>query len=112
MLGRAVGGVVEPDDIAWEPSPGFWSETLRGRRVLFLGAPVAGRPRDLYRARVRVTLEGKPISVRQVRNLTQTPAGDDAALQVHAATAVFTTVQASERPGVTVNCRPAASDSS
>jgi hypothetical protein len=102
MLGRAVGGVVHPDDIAWEPSSGFWSDTFLGRRVLFLAAPSEGRPRDLHRARVRVSLEGKPIAVGQVRNLTLTPAGDDAALEVEGSTAVFTTVAYGQIQGVTV----------
>src|SRR6185503_16974770 len=80
MLGQAAGGVVNPKDIVWEPSPGFLSETFVSRPVLFLAAAKAGQPRDLYRARVRVTFEGQPISVRQLRNVTETPLGDDVAL--------------------------------
>ena len=80
MLGQASRSVVAPGDIAWEPSPGWLAETFLGRRLLFLGAEKAGAPRDVYRARVRVTLDGKPIGVTQVRNLTDTPLGDDIAL--------------------------------
>ena len=33
MLGQAAGAVVDPNDIAWESSPGFLSETFLGSRV-------------------------------------------------------------------------------
>ena len=78
-LGRATGGVVDDRDIAWEESPGFWTETFLGRHLLFLSREKQEAPRDLYRARVRVTRGGQIIEVRDVRNLTDTPQGDDAA---------------------------------
>ena len=31
-LGRATGGVVDDHDVAWEESPGFWTETFVGDR--------------------------------------------------------------------------------
>ena len=102
MLGQAAGGVVNPKDIVWEPSPGFLSETFLGRPVLFLAAAQPGHPRDVYRARVRVTLEGQPISVRQLRNVTETPLGDDAALEVRGDRAVFATVAYGRIQGVGV----------
>lgn len=102
MLGKATGTVVEPGAIKWEPSPGFLTETFLGRRVVFLGAPKAGEPRDVYRASVRVTLDGKPISVRQVRNLTDTPLGDDAGLEVRGNVAAFATVAFGSIQGVTI----------
>ncbi len=101
MLGQAAGGVVSPKDIAWEPSPGFLEETFVGRRVLFLAAPRPGNPRDLYRARVRVTLAGQPVSVEQIRNITQTPIGDDVGLQVRGDHAVFATVAYGRIQGIT-----------
>ncbi len=101
MLGRAAGGVVSPKDIAWEPSPGFLTETFAGRRVLFLAAPAAGKPRDLYRARVRVTLSGQPVSVEQIRDITQTPIGDDVGLQVRGNRAAFATVAYGRIQGIT-----------
>src|SRR4051794_701773 len=65
MLGRAAGGQqVRPSDIVWEPSPGVLTETFSGRRVLFLAGDADGGPRDLYRAEVRLTLEGRPVSVK------------------------------------------------
>ena len=73
LLAQAVGGTVNATDLAWEPSPGFLTETFQGRPVLFLASPKPGEPRDLYRAYVRVTLDGKPVSISRVRNLTETP---------------------------------------
>ena len=102
MLGHAAGGVVNPKQIVWEPSPGFLSETFLGRPVLFLAAPAPGQPRDVYRARVRVTLEGQPISVRQLRNITETPLGDDAALELRGDRAVFATVAYGRIQGIGV----------
>lgn len=102
MLGQASKSVVAPGDIAWEPSPGFLTETFLGRRLVFLGAEKAGAPRDVYRARVRVTLDGKPISVTQLRNLTDTPLGDDTGLEVRGDKAVYATVAYGSIQGITV----------
>lgn len=102
MLGRASKTVVAPEDIAWEPSPGFLAETFLGRRLLFLGAEKAGAPRDVFRARVRVTIDGKPIAVTQLRNLTDTELGDDSGLDVRGSQAVFATVAYGSIQGITV----------
>lgn len=102
MLGDEAGGVVEPGSIAWEPSPGFWTETFLGRRVLFLARPEAGKPRDLFRARVRLTLAGQPIAVTQLRNLSQTPLGDETALDIRGSRAAFATVAFGRIQGLTV----------
>ncbi|MEB2312806.1 MAG: hypothetical protein OZ921_13835 [Sorangiineae bacterium] len=102
MLGAAAGGVVAPSDIAWEPSPGFLAESFFGRRILFLAAPERGKARDLYRARVRVTLGGQPLDVRALRNLTETPLGDDTGLQVRGRIAAFATVAYGKIQGITV----------
>jgi hypothetical protein len=102
LLGQSAGGVVSPDDIAWEESPGFWAETFVGRRLFFLSAPAPGLPRDLYRARVRVTFEGQPIAVRELRNITVTPAGDDGPLELNGHHAAFATVAYGRIQGVTV----------
>src|SRR4029434_1901253 len=63
-----------------------------GRPLLFLAAPRAGAPRDLYRAWVRLTADGKPVSVWRVRNITDTPDGDDAALEARGDKALFATL--------------------
>ncbi|WP_437574675.1 hypothetical protein [Sorangium sp. So ce887] len=119
MLGEAIGGAVSPDDFVWEERGGFLSDALLGRRVLFLGVPrpPAGEPAadgkpaagaepaadgrgaaDLYRARVRLTRSGRPVSLGGVHNLTETPLGDDRSLvargrRVAVTTSAFGVVQ-------------------
>jgi hypothetical protein len=82
MLGNAASGQVSPDGFLWEERGGFLADSLLGRRVLFVaskpssqGAPAA--PADLYRARVRLTRAGRPVSIHGVRNITGTPLGDE-----------------------------------
>jgi hypothetical protein len=113
-LGRATGGVVDDRDIAWEDSPGFWTETFVGRHLLFLSREKREAPRDLYRARVRVTRGGQIIEVRDVRNLTDTPQGDDAGLEARGDRASFATlaygkiqgISVLELPGIRTSDRP------
>ncbi len=111
MLGAAVGGgEVRSGDFVWEERGSFWGDAFFGRHVLFLarrasplgegdGSIAPGPPlADLYRARVRLTRAGHPLSVRMVRNLTHSPLGDEAALVavgLHAAylTSAFGAVQ-------------------
>ncbi|HET9931143.1 MAG TPA: hypothetical protein VFQ35_10670, partial [Polyangiaceae bacterium] len=99
LLGNAAHGVVEPEAIVWEPSAGLLVDTFVGRRVLFLASAKAGEPRDVYRARVRLALDGAPIHVSDIKNLTDTPHGDDVALEgdgerVSFATLAFGRIQA------------------
>jgi hypothetical protein len=101
-LARATTGVVEDRDIAWEESPGFWTETFVGRHLLFLSRPSAGAPRDLYRAKVRVTRGGQVIEVRDVRNLTDTPLGDDVGLETKGQRASFATLAYGKIQGIAV----------
>jgi hypothetical protein len=103
MLGHSIGGTVLPTDIAWEPSPGILAELFWGRHVLFLGraeglengraasGASAESARDLYRARVRVTLEGRPVTIEGVNNLTGTPLGDEQKLVIRGDKAAFAT---------------------
>jgi hypothetical protein len=91
LLGRATGGTVLPADVAWEPSPGVLAEFFWGRRVLFLSS-VGGAPRDLFRARVRVTLEGRPVAISGLHNLTASPLGDEQKLVIRDTRAAFATV--------------------
>jgi hypothetical protein len=92
VLGEAVGGTVKPGELAWEPSRGMLTDLFGGRPVLFLAAPRVGAPRDLYRAWIRLTADGKPVSVGRIRNLTDTPDGDDAALEARGDMALFATL--------------------
>ncbi|MFO0640610.1 MAG: hypothetical protein U0183_15430 [Polyangiaceae bacterium] len=101
MLGRAAGKVVDPREFRWEPSRGALVDAFFGRRVLFLGASAAGAPRDVLRARVRVTLEGRPLDVRDVRNLTSTDLGDDHALVVRGDRAAYATYAFGHEQSVT-----------
>lgn len=101
-LGRATGGMVDDRDLAWEDSPGFWTETFLGRHLLFLSRANSGAPRDLYRARVRVTRGGQIIEVRDVRNLTDTPQGDDVGLERHGQRASFATLAYGKIQGIAV----------
>lgn len=101
MLGTAIGGDVEADAFVWERSRGGWLDALWGRRILFTGR-IEGQPRDLYRARVRVTREGRPVDVVLLRNLSQTPLGDESGLQARGAFAAWRTSAFDAVQGVTV----------
>ena len=80
LLGGAVEGRVGPGEFLWEAPGSLLEELTLGRRVLFLAAPTGGGPRDLYRARVRLSMEGHPLAVRSIHNLSQSPLGDETAL--------------------------------
>jgi hypothetical protein len=71
-----VGGRVEPGDFVWEPRASALEDLVLGRGVLFL-ASRAGGPRDLYRARVRVTSGGHTLAVAGAHPLTATPLADE-----------------------------------
>lgn len=91
-LGEAASGTVDARDVRWEPSRGALGDAALGRFVLFLASGEPGGARDVWRARVRVTPEGKVLGIVDARNLTQTPLGDDHSLVVkgdHAAFATF-----------------------
>jgi len=102
LLGGAIGGVVKPEELIWEPGRGVFEELLLGRRVLFLGKTQRGSARDLYRARVRVTLDGQPLSVGALHNVTDTPVGDDAALEARGDRATFATLAFGRIQGLSV----------
>lgn len=91
-LGAKIGGRVGPDAFAWEPTRGVLADALLGRRLLFLGETPTGGPRDVYRAWVRVGHEGRPSSIRRLRNLTETPLGDEAGLLVSGSHASYVTL--------------------
>jgi hypothetical protein len=90
-MGVATGGVVDPHDVRWERSSGAFSDLIFGRFALVLSSETAGGPRDVWRVRVRVTPEGRPLEVCDAHDLTQTPLGDDHALVVHGDRAAFAT---------------------
>ncbi|MBX3189298.1 MAG: phosphodiester glycosidase family protein [Labilithrix sp.] len=108
-LGRATGNAfVREEDVRWEPSGGVVSDLVRGRFALFLASATEGGPRDVYRARLRLSPEGRPIGVRGrfggmsgPRNLTSTPLGDDHALVVRGPRAAFATFAFGQEQSVT-----------
>ena len=73
LLGDAAGGKVRPEDFVWEARRGSVSEALFGRHVLFLARREGATQADLFRARVRLTRGGRPISISGVHNLAKTP---------------------------------------
>ncbi|HEX7671843.1 MAG TPA: hypothetical protein VF395_19750, partial [Polyangiaceae bacterium] len=112
MLSQAAHGAVLGSDIAWEPGRGLVTESVFGRRVLCLSARGPSGERDLYRVLVRVSPEGQPLEVRDVTNLTETPLGDDAGLEVRGSVAAFATTAFGRVQGVTaldLNGTPSAS---
>ena len=79
-LGEAAHVVIRPDDFVWERSGGVLSDFIEGRHILFLGAPQAGAPRDVYRARVHLSPEGRPLQITNVVDYTKTRDTDEQGL--------------------------------
>lgn len=106
MLGQAVGGTVKPDDFVWEGRGGVLHDALLGRRVLFLAARPAGAKatptNDLFRAEVRLTRAGRPIALRRVVNLTNTPRGHEHDLVAFGQHAAYATMVGSAVETITV----------
>ncbi len=101
-LGHAAHGVVTDEDIRWEPSRGWFADLVLGRPVWFAVAPKAGECRDLYRARYRVTPSGQLLQVGTPYNVTRTPLGDDAGLELVGRHAVFATLAYGRIQGIGV----------
>jgi hypothetical protein len=101
-LAQATGGAeVAGDAIRWEPSGGVLADLVGGRRVLFLARRPGEDARDVWRARVRVTLEGGVLDVVDAHDLTNTPLGDDHALVVHGTRGAFATRAYGQEQSVT-----------
>ncbi|HVY45001.1 MAG TPA: hypothetical protein VHB21_03940, partial [Minicystis sp.] len=101
MLGSAVGGEVRPEDFVWEERHGFLADAFLGRRVLFLARTGPGG-RDLFRARVRLTRAGRPVSVLDVHDLTDSPLGDDGGLVARGREVAYVTRAFGAVQGVTL----------
>ncbi len=100
-LGAAAQAKVLPDAIRWEASNGFVGDWIGGRWALFL-ASQDGAPRDVWRARVRVSPEGHPIEVVEAHNLTNTELGDDHALVVRGRWAAYATMAYGQEQSVSL----------
>jgi hypothetical protein len=101
VLGAASRGVVRPEDVRWEPSGGVLADLVLGRFVLFLASETENGPRDLHRARVRLSPEGTPLAFASPHNLTATPLGDDHALVVRGSHAAYATFAFGQEQSVT-----------
>ncbi len=77
LLTEAQGTTIDPRDFVWEASEGPLDDLIYGRRLLFLARSNATAPRDLYRARITVTRQGRPMSVRSIVNLSRTEIADE-----------------------------------
>ncbi|MFO0677757.1 MAG: phosphodiester glycosidase family protein [Polyangiaceae bacterium] len=100
-LAAEASAYVRAEDLRWEPSAGVASDFLFGRQVLFLGRAEPGAPRDVYRARVRLSPEGHPLGIVDVHDLTNTSLGDDHALVVQGSRAAFVTAAFGQEQSVT-----------
>ena len=101
FLGAASQGVVRSEDVRWEPSGGVLSDLVVGRFVLFLASETPNGPRDLVRARVRLSPEGRPLAFAAPHNLTATPLGDDHALVLRGSHAAYATFAFGQEQSVT-----------
>jgi len=100
-LGEEIHGFVRSEDVRWEPSRGAVADLLSGRFALLLGSDVDSGPRDVYRARIRVTPEGRVVGIASVCNLTATPLGDDHSLVVSGSRAAYATLAFGQQQSVT-----------
>jgi len=102
-LARAAGdAVVDGRDVRWEPSGGILEDLVRGRWALFLARRAGEDTRDVWRARVRTTLEGDVLDVGEAYDLTNTPLGDDHELVTRGARAAFATRAYGQEQSVTL----------
>jgi len=90
-LAQALGEATatEVSELAWEPQGSAASEFLLGRGVLFIGKKVDEAYPEVYRALVRLSLEGRVLGVSRVRNLSQTDLARESGLRAHDKHAVF-----------------------
>ena len=82
QLGEATGLEVRPASLVWigqTPAADFGSAT-RAREIVFLASRDSKGAADLYRAEVRVAPGPRIVSAGGLRNLTESPDGDDFAI--------------------------------
>lgn len=81
-LGAETDLSIHPEDLRWAPTSGLVGDLVLGRRLFFLATERGSDKRDLYRVRVRLADGGQPLTLSGLRNLTHTPLGDDAGLEL------------------------------
>jgi hypothetical protein len=101
-LGARVHGTIAAGDLAWEPQGGALSELVLGRGLWFLAATEPGGARDVYRAWIRLTPNGQPLSVRRVLALTRTPGADEGGLSFRDGRVSFATLAGGRVAAVSV----------
>ncbi len=101
FLGERSGTRVAGADVTWEPSAGTLLDFARGRGVVFLGIGETGM-RDVFRARVRLTPSGQPLSLASLARVTETPHADEAGLAVNGERVTFATLSDAHVRSVTV----------
>ena len=99
-LSNALGQHV--DRVVWEPSRGVVADTLFGRRALLLASDGPNTPRDVLRARVRVSYEGVPLELCDAVNLTNTPLADEHDLTIAGHYALFSSFSFDAEQAVSV----------
>jgi len=82
QLGQATGLEVRPASLVWVgPTPGAdLDSATTAREIVFLASPEPHGAADLYRAEVRVGPGPRIVSIRGLRDLTESPDGDDFAI--------------------------------
>lgn len=85
-LGQSVGGTVAPDGYVWELREHPILDSAWGRHVLFVAQ--RGQGSDLFRARARLSMTGRVVSIARVVNLSNTPDDSDTNLMVQGRVAV------------------------
>ncbi len=101
-LSGSIGARVEPASVAWEPSRGQLRDLVLGRPLLFVATAEREGAGDVHRAFVRRSPGGGVVGLGAVRNLTQTPFGDDRGLAVRGDRAVFATMVSGSVEAVSV----------
>lgn len=103
-LGAAVSGEVRAEDFVWEPSRGWLVDALWGRGVVFV-ARVEGpeEPQDdVFRTEVRLSREGRVLSVAEPANLSLTPLANEASLLTSGTKIAFASKRGDQFTGITV----------
>lgn len=83
-IARSTGLHLEGNVVFERAGPLRWRDALLGCTVLFTAAERPGAPRDIWRARVRVTPAGRLLALSGPANLTVSPLGDDGPLSPEA----------------------------
>jgi len=79
----------EVSEFAWEPPSTALKELLFGRGILFVSKKPGEKFAEVQRAFVRLSFEGRVLSVGRLRNLSQTDLADEGGLRAHGRHALY-----------------------